>query len=59
MNQQVVVKPAQGRQREQTLRLIIDGRPVDLDLTHKPNRDLAEALGYVVFPVVAAIGHGQ
>jgi len=47
---QVVIKPAVGDQRPQTLRLILDGRVVDLDLTHEPNRDLAVALG-LMFPI--------
>jgi hypothetical protein len=47
---QVVIKPAEGDQRPQTLRLILDGRSVDLDLRHRPNMDLAVALG-LIFPI--------
>lgn len=47
---QVIVKPAaDGMPRPRTVRLLLCGRMVDLDLTHKPNHDLAVALG-LAFP---------
>lgn len=50
MNQQVVIKPAVGHQCPLTWRVDLAGRAFDLDLTHKPNLELAIALGHV-FPV--------
>jgi hypothetical protein len=50
MKQQGVIKPAVGHKRPLTWRVDLAGRTFDLDLTHKPNLELAIALGYL-FPV--------
>lgn len=57
MNQQVVVKSAEGQQLGQTIRLDLNGFEIDLDLRHEPNHRLAVELGYV-FPASEA-GRGQ